>query len=190
MNINQRAEYVNELRDWWTNRFRLDKYNIYLISLMYKHINGSPDYVLRRMQAEATEFVGRLITRITRKPNSSNRENSNPCFLMYPDLPVPKSSKQLARKPTHLNDGLHLQGMCAIPIKSRLKHPFKEHILYNIHLYIPKHSLIDSIHLEDVIYTPERAFSYIAKQVTRGVFGVEDMLLLPRSTSEVLRTSI
>lgn len=185
MNKSFRAAYIDELIGWWYNRFPLIDYDYYIISIMFRNIQGNEDFILHRMEIETNDLCRKLITRMNRKPNSSKRKHYNPQFVIYPDIPVIKSSKKSSIKEIAVNNGLHFQGISAIPKSCRLKEDIKTHFSNNKDLYAPKNGPIERVHFELINKTHSTAIKYVLKQFKMNNFGLEHFLYLPKCSSEM-----
>lgn len=185
MNSELRDRCIEEFIEWWYNRFPVTEYNYYIISIMFKNIPGREDVILQRMEIETNDLCRKLITRLNRKPNSVAKKRFNPQFVIYPDLPVPKSDKSSLIQKTLANEGLHLQGICAIPNVCRLKEDISTHTSRNKSLYTPKYGLIDRIHFELITKKPSIVIKYVFKQFKMARFDLDNFIYLPKCSTEM-----
>lgn len=163
---------------------RLDQgFEPYMLTLMFNPIHGSADIQLSTMQKEATWLYGRLLTRAFRSPNEVPLADL-PLWIVCPDYPVPKSHKQPLRD-VSINDGRHLQGAVMCPPTSRLKKPFNLDLAERASDFSGPGRTMARIHVQRIYTTPEVAFDYVFKALDRGRVTGDDILVLPRTHSEM-----
>lgn len=156
----------------------------HLATLMFARLSPKPENpVLAQMFAEAALVYRKFVTRVVRRPLSPGSVDGLPVMIVAPDLPVAKRGKAEAR--IELNGGLHLHAVLLVPPRSRLRVPANEHFRRHQALYVGDRSRLDRIDVRPIEETVERAVGYVLKSLPRRRFTTDDVLVLPRSLSEM-----
>lgn len=155
----------------------------YLLTLMFNPLPGSPNRVQATMMQEAEWLYGQILTRLHRHPRRMQMVEM-PLWIVAPDFPVPKTNKQQLRD-VSINDGRHLHAAVLIPPHSRLELPFNLYLTQNADRYAGSGRWLARIDIRGVYDTPAVAFGYAFKALERGTAGSDDMMVLPRSHSEM-----
>lgn len=103
-------QYSRMMRDHQRNGKKL-----YFVNLMFNHLPGSQAVRIQQMHSEMERVYATLLTRIVRKPESKNRQHLRPVFVGAPDYPVWKREKKTCLSNLKVNDGLHFNGVIAVP---------------------------------------------------------------------------
>src|SRR5215204_195395 len=156
----------------------------YILSFMFQQVPGSRASVLKQMQRDVVRVYAISLTRIVRKPRHNAEQGRLPLWLAVPDLPVPKCQKLSLRDAT-LNDGLHYQGIALIPPGSRLKDGLDVHFRQHQALYVRPEHRLTRIHVKPVSHDPDYVTKYVLKSLSRQRFSLDEVLVLPRSRSEL-----
>jgi hypothetical protein len=156
----------------------------YLLSFMFQQVPGSRASVLKQMQRDVERVYSTSLTRIVRKPRYEAEKGRLPIWLAVPDLPVPKRQKLSLRDVT-VNDGLHYQGVALIPPGSRLKDGLDVHFRHHQALYVRPEHRLTRIHVKPVSHDPDYVTKYVLKSLSRQRFSLDEVLVLPRSRSEL-----
>ena len=135
-------------------------------------------------QRDVERVYAKVLTRIIRDPTSKGNVNRLPLWIVTPDYPVPKRQKQ-SLEDVALNDGLHLHALAAIPPVSRLKVGLDQHFQEFQDLYVEAKYPLRWLHAEPIISNPGYAVGYGFKSVQRGRATFDDIIVLPRSLSEL-----
>jgi hypothetical protein len=154
----------------------------YIISLMFNHIPGNENARIRQMTREIERTYATALNRIIRDATKPRSRGKLPVWLVWPDYPVPKHAKQ-SRRDVTVNDGLHMQGIALIPPVSRLRIGLDEHFAQDQQLYVRQELPLRSIHAEPITYTPAYATRYVMKQILRGRFTSDSLIVLPEDRS-------
>jgi hypothetical protein len=100
----------------------------------------------------------------------------------FPDLPVPKHSKQKLRDVT-INDGLHWHGLMVVhPFAPKLPGPLDFHIKTNLRKYLV--GSIREIGVIPITHTPEYITGYGLKSL-KSRFSTDEIVIFPRAVSEL-----
>jgi len=157
----------------------------YYLNFMFRHICGKPGRKKQAMVDEVIRFYSALVPYVVRKPRSPSWVGFLPQFVGCPDLPVAKSDARRLSSETNVNDGWHFNGVLLLPPsdKCRLKRPLLEHIDEHAEAYIRPDCPLSRIHITTI--TRGYLADYVFKHFLRGSFGCDDILILPRATSEM-----
>ena len=168
----------------WIQEMVRDGWNAYFTNFMFRQISGSPKRRVAIMRDEVERIYSTLLTQIERDPTSPKRLQYLPRFFGCEDRAVYKKSKA-TKQGVSPNGGSHINGMFLFPWKSRLrKHPI-DLIGDNKKYYIPEGGPLLNIHFTPAHHTPEKIVDYTFKAIKRGWVDEEDMIILPKSLSEI-----
>ena len=104
-------------------------------------------------------------------------------MILAPDYPVPKRSKAQLQDVT-INNGLHWHGLALInPLAPKFCEPLDVHISGNLGKYLCGN--IREIDVKPVTHRPEYVTGYGMKGLKRSPFSNDDILIFPRSVSEL-----
>jgi hypothetical protein len=160
------------------------EWEAYFVTFTFRHIPGSVQEKLRQMHKEICRFYGKLASWVVRSPRSPKCAHLLPRGVFYPDGPCYKREKQALRDVT-INDGLHFHGIILVPVKSRLKVPFLQHLRDKRKSYGRGYMLM--IHAEPNRDQHRFVADYAGKAVKRGRVSYDDVLVLPRTGAEMSR---
>lgn len=157
----------------------------YLVTMMFKHIPGSERTRMSLMMKDIERIYGRAATRCVRNPRSPWQVARLPTWLVFPDYPVWKIHRKQSIHDVTINDGLHYHSMTFIHPCSRLKQSFPMHLVDWQHLYVRQEHPLDRIEAEEIDHDPGYVVDYVAKSVRHSRFAASDILILPRSITEL-----
>ncbi len=167
----------------WIHEHMAYGWNTYFLSFMFDQIQGSDHSRMAAMKKHLGWFYGRLAKASV--PKASNPEWSEflPKAVLAPDLPVFKHSKQ-GLKDVAINNGLHWHGLLLVhPLTPKLREPLDLHIRQNLTRYLAGN--ICSINVQPITYDPEYVTGYGMKGLKRSSLSDDDILIFPRSVSEL-----
>jgi hypothetical protein len=157
----------------------------YFVTFMFRHISGGMSKRTAIMTSEVCRVYSQLLTRIIRNPNAPSYQQLLPYLMASPDLPVPKRGLKASLRDLTINGGLHFHGVLILPPEDRCR--LGRHLLAHLHekesLYCPPDFPLLQIDARSMS-TPMLA-DYVLKQIKRGNVAYDDLLILPRSRSEV-----
>jgi hypothetical protein len=166
----------HQLTDWgWDG---------YLVTVMFRHISGSVDTKIRQMHEGVSTVYGKLASRVVRKPTSKNWAYLLPQGVFFPDVPAYRQSRKKLSD-VSVNDGIHMHGIMFATTTPRFKQPLDQHFQENERLYVKGN--IHRIHVEPIIHKEMYVVDYAGKAIKRKRFSNDDVLILPKSLSEVSR---
>jgi hypothetical protein len=154
-----------------------------LITLMFNPLPGSQATVARTMEQVIEKMYGDVVRNMFRHPGRKDLLEL-PLWIACPDYPVNKSNKMTIRETT-VNSGMHTHIPAMVPTGTRLELPFNLWLEENKHLYCGPGKAVARIHVLRIYETPEDAFRYAFKSLGRGRANSDDVLVLPRTHSEM-----
>ncbi|MBQ0820603.1 hypothetical protein KBI52_10345 [Microvirga sp. HBU67558] len=156
-----------------------------MLTFMFKPIGGSHRNVKRQMERELERVYGKSLTRIIRKP-ASHEINELPLWIACPDYPVPKgSSERQSLRDVTVNDGRHMHADVVIPPWSRMKEDLATHFDEKQSHYVTADSALFRIDAVPITHDPNYVTGYVLKALRRGWVGEAEILVLPRSATEL-----
>jgi hypothetical protein len=128
-------------------------------------------------------FYGRLAKASVPKASHPKWSPFLPKAVLFPDLPVPKHSKVQLRDVT-MNNGIHWHGLVLVnPLAPKFPGNLDIHINENLGKYLV--GSIRTIDVKPITHDPEYVTGYGMKGLKRSSFSEDDVLILPRSVSEL-----
>jgi len=101
---------------------------------------------------------------------------------LFPDFPVYKLGKTSIRG-ISINNGLHYQGISLAPPVSRFRSTLDQHFRHDQHKYI--NDKLARIEVQPITWDPDYVTDYVAKSIKRGRASDEDIIILPKTISEL-----
>ena len=159
-------------------------YDIYLFTFMFNEMPGKERAKIEQMKDEIYRCYSRLATRVARKPNTPAGHKLLPLIILYPDKAVYKSAKRkLPLKEVITNDGLHFHGACAADRRGRMTNFLDEYFKeFQADFTTRK---LRTVHVERVTRAPGFVTHYALKSLKRPWFENDDIVVLPRTLSEL-----
>jgi hypothetical protein len=174
--IDAYGDYVEDyIRQGWEG---------YFLSFMFNQLRGNRDGLLGQTEREVERVYATLLTRVVRDPTHPKNKSLLPRWIICPDLPVPKRAKMSLQDVT-LNGGYHLQGTGLHHPVSCLKTTLDQHFQEYQDLYVRAGGALRSVTATPITRTPKRVVGYGFKAIPRRSATFDDLLLLPRSASEI-----
>jgi hypothetical protein len=128
-------------------------------------------------------FYGRLAKASVPKASSPKWSGFLPRVIVAPDLPISRRSKRGPRDVT-INNGTHWHGLALVnPVTSKLNITLDLHIKTNVPRY--RAGSIEEIDVSLITHRPRHVTSYGMKGLKRVEFETDDVLIFPRSVSEL-----
>jgi hypothetical protein len=157
----------------------------YLMTVMFRHIPGSVGTKIRQMHEEISTVYGKLANRVVRKPTSPNWAYLLPQGVFFPDVPAYRQSRQRLSE-VSVNDGVHMHGIMFATATPRFTQPLDQHFQKNERLYVKGN--IHRIHVKPIMDKEKFVVDYAGKAIKRKRFSNDDILILPKSLSEVSKS--
>jgi hypothetical protein len=178
-----RDELVSAYGQWFSENMNRG-WNGYLMTFMYTPLRGSRSVVLGQMFGEVERVYASLRTRIVRNSHSKADPNKMPHLIACPDQPVFKHTKQNLADVV-INDGLHVHSLFLEPPWTRLRVPVDQHVAEYSALYLGCLGRLARIDVEPITHAPAFVTNYALKALKNGRISGDDLLILPRSASEM-----
>lgn len=168
----------------WMEELEAQGFLPYLLTFMFSHIRGSALTVERVMREEVERVYGLSLTHFVRRPHSAAQRDLLPRWIGCPDYPVGKGAGGSFRD-VSVNAGRHVHVLAMIFRVSRLTVPFHLHIREQSELY--ERGPLRRLDAEPVRDRLAYVGEYGLKQIGRGRATSDDLIILPRSSSEMAR---
>ena len=152
------------------------------ISFMFHQLPGTQSSILRQMKSEIERVNARLVTRFARNPRSRAEFKFLPRMILFPDLPVYKHEKK-SIEDVSINNGLHYGGIALTPPVSRFHSTLEAHFNQDQDKYV--NEKLARIHVTPITWDPDYVTDYVAKSFKRGRVSDEDIIILPKTISEL-----
>lgn len=156
----------------------------YLATFTFYEIGGSEQHVAKIMKNEI-ERLYHLVTQrlIVRNAKSPSHAWKSGLLIAAPDWPVRKLDRQTTRlfKP---NSGMHFHGMWLTPPVwlQRTNIPLDDYLRENQARFVRRP--MSEAHIKPIVEDPEYVLGYILKALLRNRIITDDLLILPRATTE------
>ncbi|WP_172729767.1 hypothetical protein [Neorhizobium galegae] len=177
-------ELLDSLHDWQTQLI-MGGHDPYVLTLMFNPIGGGEKAIMRAMVRETELTYARLLTRLIKKPKRTPVE-CMPMLFAWPDWPVHKNEK-ISLNEASINGGAHIQGLFLIPQVSRAKKDLSEIVGEKQDQFAGPNHVLARLHAVRVDRTHKRVQDYLSKFVKRGRTTMSDLIVLPRTHTEMDR---
>jgi len=156
-----------------------------LLTFVFKPLGGSDAYAAAVMANEVERVYATMLTRtsISRRPRT-RPAHEHSFWIVCPDYPIFKHERgQLAD--ISLNGGRHMHGPTLTPPATRLKESLTEHVERNQHLYAGGKHPLARLHAIPMTSRPGFVVDYAMKGLKSSRVNLDDILIFPRTTSEL-----
>jgi hypothetical protein len=103
-------------------------------------------------------------------------------MMLFPDLPVYKRAKKSIQDAS-INDGLHYRGIALTSPISRWQTSLDDHFTDDQEKYLSKK--LERIFVKPVAHAHEYVTVYVMKNIKKGHVSDDDIVILPRTISEL-----
>lgn len=134
------------------------------------------------MQLDLVAMYGRLAKRVVRNPSRNPRVSDLPVGFFFPDSGYYAHSHR-GHRDAWVNDGLHMHGCLAATPTARCPETLDIHFAERQSLY--RVGSIRSIGVEHITSNADYVTDYALKALKRRRHSLTDVLVLPRSPSEL-----
>ena len=185
----RKTDLVKGYVEWVCKLQETCGYDLYFLTFLFNQIPLTGELRRNTMQKEICEYYKMHLPACERRPWSRRGQLNVPRLIAYPDLPVPKTIK-ICIADARLNDGLHIHAIEAIPITARL---WKRNQLLTDLIdkdgakYISNLRFMRQIYCEILDFSREKYTNYLFKSYLRGYHTEDDVLILPKSISEITK---
>jgi hypothetical protein len=104
-------------------------------------------------------------------------------MILFPDLPVYKRQRDKSIEDVSINNGLHYGGVAVTPPHSRFKSTLD--IYFEDYQETYTSEKLERIHVTPVTWDPAGVTDYVTKTYKRNRVSDADIIILPKSTSEL-----
>jgi hypothetical protein len=126
-----------------------------------------------------------FLTRAVRNPNLIENQGWLPFLLAAPDKPAVKFKRKSRLSDVVPNEGLHVHAILFVPKHSRLKESPARHFRRLADFYVKRPLL--GLDIKPIKSRPKYVTNYVLKSVARKKVSSDDILILPRARSEIVR---
>lgn len=168
----------------WVRQNSENGSEIYLVTFQFNHLSANEKIALDAMKREIERFYATLLTNIVRRPRRASQMVNLLQLIAIPDRPVGKRVSTYRLAEARQNDGLHVHALVRMPHKSRLQKDLVEHIHEKEMRYCGNHGKITKIDVRPAV-DYGRLVDYTFKHIKRRTFTLDDILILPKSRSEL-----
>ena len=103
-------------------------------------------------------------------------------MMLFPDLPVYKHEKKSIQD-VSINDGLHYGGIALTSPISRCRTSLDDHFTDDQEKYLSKK--LERIFVKPITHSHNYVTDYVMKAIKNGRMSEEDIVILPRTISEL-----
>jgi hypothetical protein len=182
----QKLRLIRSFGDF-AGQWEQDGFALYLLGFQFTHLNLLDHTRLPIMTREIERIYTILLTRVCRHPTRVASTNKLPRLLAVPDRPVFKHKNGYCLADVIPNDALHWHALLGIPLDSRLHESFDDHYRDHNRLYRGNQSLLIEVDVKPIKHDPDYVADYMFKHIKRGSFNFDDILILPKSRSQLSR---
>jgi hypothetical protein len=171
----------------WLQKYELRDHEIYFLTFLFQHLRLPEELVIDTMKKEVERFYSVLLTRIVRKPQSDDA--CLPLFIAFPDRFVAKRKNSHTFANSRPNESVHFHALIAVPECSRLKTNLVTHLDIKKDLYLGVQGKMRELHAKRVDDL-SGIVDYTFKHFKRRTFSSDEILILPKSRSELLAKDV
>ena len=182
--LDEKKSRLNLLNGYqqWVESYMHEGWKPYEISFMYHQLPGSTKSILEQMKQELHRVNSRLVTRFHRDPRSKIGFECIPRMMLFPDLPVYKRAKKSIQD-VSINDGLHYGGIALTSPISRCQTSLDDHFTEDQEKYLSKK--LERSFVKPITHSHNYVTDYVMKAIKNGRMSEEDIVILPRTISEL-----
>ena len=172
------TQLIQGYGDWVVGEYKRG-WTPFYVNIMFEPLNRYqiPVPIIVQMQERIEKsFYPELCRRLLHHPERKGRHRYLPHVILFPDLPVPKYSKQSIRDIT-LNGGLHYNGIISVSPNSREK-DLVRHFQEKQSVYARRG--IQRVHA-DRLYDIYGVIDYSMKSIKRHSVNYDSTIILPRA---------
>lgn len=159
----------------------------YLLTFMFDQMRGDSRAVQHQQLRNIEKMYGRFVTRVVHRPAASSQVGRLPIWVCPPDFPVFKHRKDAVRDVV-INNGQHVHGVAVLPPWSRHAFDMADQFRHSRRTYLGQNDL-SRVHAERITHDLSQVCEYATKMIRRGRVDPDPFLVLPRTRSEVQRTT-
>lgn len=155
----------------------------YLLTFMFKQLKGSDRAIAAQMVREVERIFTILLTRIIKRPPNTEM-NGQPLLVGSLDWQVPKSER-VSIADASINDGMHYHANMLVPPITRNMRTLDEIVDRHRRAFEGPTKMLTRLHVQPIKNNAQYVCGYGLKSVARGRAGHEDILIMPKHSSEM-----
>ena len=169
----------------WTKENSARGMECYFVTFQFAQLSLNGRITLEVMRKEIERFYVVLLSDVVRRPRRASNLADLPQLIAIPDRPTSKRITMHRLSDIRPNDGVHFHAFVAIPQTSRLQEDLVRHIQQNKMRYLGNQGKITKIDVRLVADLDGRLVDYTFKHIKRKSFSLDDILILPKSQTEL-----
>jgi hypothetical protein len=169
----------------WLHDLKNSDWKLYLLTFQFKHFGANSHHMLRSMHDEIERFYSVLLTRIVRRPRRLSQLDRLPRLIAVPDRPISKRRSDYRLADILPNDGVHYHGLFCLPPNNRLTESLVRHLRRHRKQYLGALGVLVNYHARRIRKLEDGVVDYVFKHVKRRSFSSDDILVLPKSHTEL-----
>lgn len=169
--------------DWAEEKFKKGC-DLTHLSFMFKPQGASERAIVEGMKREVETFYRLLVSRFNKWPTKAARTMYNPSLIWFPDRPDAKS-KRVPVEVAKINGGLHGHGLLIAFYRPQTNGYNNGWDVIHRDQAVFCRNGIANIDANKVTHNPRWVASYASKSIRAGFFKDEDVLVFPRTLSEL-----
>jgi hypothetical protein len=169
----------------WIKENSENSLQVYLVTFQFNHLGKNGIAALEFMRKEIERFYVVLLSNVVRRPRRPSHLVKLPRLIAIPDRPTSKRISTYSLSDVRPNDGVHFHALIAIPKVSRLRGDLFKHIQRNKMRFLGNQGKIMNIDVRPIGDPDGRLVDYAFKHIKRKSFSLDDILVLPKSQSEL-----
>lgn len=179
----ERLLIIHEYQKWVRERVK-KRWEPYQMVFMFHPLPGKTIWShTRQMTREIERVYARLVTRFARNPRSKKLVKDLPIMILFPDLPVYKRQRDKSIEDVSINNGLRYGGIALTPPYSRFKSTLD--VYFDEYQDTYTSEKLERIHVTPITWDLAGVTDYVAKTYKRDRVSDADIIILPKSTSEL-----
>jgi hypothetical protein len=177
--------YIKDLirgyKNWITSGDDIDHVT-YFATFQFHPLRLNAERTQETMKSEIERFYSVLLTNVVRRPK---RPEDFVRLIALPDRPVGKRKSTYRLNDVRPNDGLHFHAFIRLPIQSRLRCGLDTHVREHEGRYIGSQRKISKIDIRPITDLRGSLVDYTFKNIKRRTVSLDEVLILPKSGSEM-----
>lgn len=157
----------------------------YLVTLMFNQLTGNEKTKQLQMLKQCEIVYARLLTRLIKRPHNTPTEQM-PFWVSCFDWPVNKNTI-VPLSDIMINDGMHVHAFFMVPPNAKTADRLGDIVGRSPKSFLVGEGMpLARLHVEPIERTAPKAALYTLKQISRKRMTSADILVLPKSQSELI----
>jgi hypothetical protein len=154
----------------------------YFATFQFHPLRLDAERARETMKNGIERFYSVLLTNVVRRPK---RPEDFVRLIAVPDRPVAKRIRTYRLADIRPNDGLHFHAFIRLPVRSRLRCGLDAHVREHEGRYVGSQRIISKIDIRPITDLKGSLVDYTFKTIKRRTGSLDDLLILPKSRSEM-----